>query len=84
MYSKGMVKCLPDCSSEFDFCEHCIYGKQNYVTFSNKATREKGILEMILSDMFGSMPVPPLEGCRYYVSFIKDFSRMTWTYFLKK
>lgn len=41
MHSKGMVKGLPDCSSEFDFCKHCIYGKQNFVRFPSKATRAK-------------------------------------------
>ena len=41
MYRKGMVKGLPDCSSQFDFCEHCIYGKQNRVSFLRKDTREK-------------------------------------------
>jgi hypothetical protein len=24
---------LNDCSIEFDFCNHCIYGKQNHVQF---------------------------------------------------
>ena len=39
MQRKGMVEGLPDCSSEFEFCEHCIYGKQNRVSFPSKATR---------------------------------------------
>ena len=39
MHRKGMVEGLPDCSSEFDFCEHCIYGKQNHVRFPRKDTR---------------------------------------------
>ena len=41
MHRKGMVKCIPDCSSEFDLCEHCIYCKKNHVSFPSKATREK-------------------------------------------
>ena len=84
MHSKGMVEVFLDCSFEFDLCEHCMYGKQNHVSFSSKATREKGILELVHSDVFGPMTVPSLGGSRYYVSFIDGFSRMTWIYFLKK
>ena len=84
MHKKGMVEDLPDCSSKFDFCEHCIYGKQNHVSFPRKATREKEILELVHSDVFGLVLVPSLGGSRYYVSFIDNFSRMTWIYFLKK
>ena len=84
MHSKGMVEGLPDCSSEFDLCEHCIYGKQNCVRFPSISTRAKGILELVHSDVFGPMSVPSLGVSWYYVSFIDDFSRMTWIYFLKK
>ena len=84
MHSKGMVKGLPDCSFEFDFYEHCIYGKQNCVSFPNKAIREKGTLELVHSDVFGLVSAPSLGGSRYNLSFINDFSIMTWVYFLKK
>ena len=36
------------------------------------------------SDVFGPMKVPSLGKSVYYVSFIDDFSRNTWIYFLKK
>jgi hypothetical protein len=54
------------------------------VIFPSKDTREEGKLEWVHSDVFGPMSVPSLKGSRYYVSFIGDFSRMTWIYFLKK
>jgi hypothetical protein len=68
----------------FYFCEHCIYGKQNRVIFSSGAAREKGILELIHSDVFGPVPIPSLGKYMYYVSFIYDFSKNTWIYFLRK
>jgi hypothetical protein len=39
-------------------------------------------MELIHSDMFGPILVLSLGGYLYYVSFIYDFSRKTWIYFL--
>ena len=36
------------------------------------------------SDVFGPVKVPSQGNSMYYVSFIDDFSRNTWIYFLKK
>jgi len=33
--------------------------------------------------VFGPVPVPSLGKSLYYVSFIDDFSRRTWVYFLR-
>ena len=66
------------------FFEHFIYGKQSQVRFPYGAPRENGILEMVHSDVFGPITVPSLGGSLSYVSFIDDFSRKTWIYFLKK
>jgi hypothetical protein len=84
MHNKGMVEDFPECNLEVDFCEHCIYGKQSRVRFPSGATRENGILELVHSDVFGPVTVPSLGGSLYYVSFIDDFSRKTWIYFLRK
>jgi hypothetical protein len=67
-----------------DFCEHCVYGKQSQVRFPSGATRANGILELVHSDVFGPVLVPSLGGSLYYVSFIDDFFRKTWIYFLRK
>jgi hypothetical protein len=41
------------------------------------------ILELVHSDVCGSMLVASITGSMYYVSFIDDFSCKTWIYFLK-
>jgi hypothetical protein len=41
MHNKGMVEGFLDCNLEVDFCEHCIYGKQNWVRFTSTLTRGK-------------------------------------------
>ena len=68
-----MVEGMIDCTLDFDFYEHCIYG----VRFSSSATRAKGILELIHSYVFVTVCVPSLRKYVYYVSFINDFSRNT-------
>jgi hypothetical protein len=84
LHGKDMVEGMSNFILDFDFCEHCIYSKQNRVRFQSGATREKGILELIHSDVFGPVPIPSLGKSVYYVSFIDDFSRNTWIYFLRK
>jgi hypothetical protein len=54
------------------------------VRFPSRATREKGIIESIHSDLFGHVPVPSLTRSMYYVSLINDLSRKTWLHFLRK
>jgi hypothetical protein len=39
---KVWLKVSLDCSLDFDFYEHCVYGKHNWVRFPYGATREKG------------------------------------------
>ena len=45
--------------------------------------RVKHILDLVHSDVFGPTKVSSLGNYVCYVSFIDDFSRNTWIYFLK-
>jgi transposase len=53
------------------------------VRFPCGAIREKGILELVHSDVFRHVSVPSLGVSLYYVSFIEYFSRKTWIYLLR-
>jgi len=84
LHGKGMVEGMSNSSLHFDFYENCVYGKQNRVSSPSSGKRVKQILELAHSDVFGLVKVPSLGKFVYYVSFIDDFSRNTWIYFLKK
>jgi hypothetical protein len=84
MHNKGMVKDFLEFNLEVNFCELCIYGKQSWVRFPSISTWEKGILELVHSDVLGPVSVPSLGGSLYCVSFVDSFSRNTWIYFMRK
>ena len=55
-----MVEGISNRSLHFDFCEHCVYGKQNQVSFPFGAKGANKILELVHSDVFGPVLVPSL------------------------
>ena len=42
------------------------------------------MLGLIHSDISGPMPIKSMNGSRYVLTFIDDFSRYTWVFFIKK
>ena len=40
-------------------------------------------LEIVHSDICGPMQTSSIGGCNYFLTFIDDYSRKTWVYFLK-
>ena len=66
------------------FCEHCVFGKQTRVQFNKKTVhRTEDKLDYVHSDLWGPNKVPSRSGARYFMTFIDDYSRMVWVYFLK-
>ena len=57
--------------------------KEHKKTFPGSERKEKGILEIIHSDVCSPISSNSLSGYVYYVSFIDDFSRKTWIYYMK-
>ena len=67
-----------------DFCEHFIIGKSHKQSFPKAKHVTNGILEYVHSDLWGSPSTPDsLFGNKYFVTFIDDFSKKVWIYFLK-
>lgn len=71
------------CSSIFDFqCKTCELSKQCCASFSPSSNRVLLIFPLFIM-MCGDMLQLPLIGFRYFVTFVDDYSRATWVYFLK-
>ena len=70
--------------SDFQLCENCVLGKSHGLKFPKAIHNTKGTLDYIHSDLWGSPNVPhSLSKCQYFITFIDDFSRKVWIYFLK-
>ena len=71
------------CPTHNGHCNGCAKGKNTNKTFPSSESKEKGILEIIHSNVCGPMSSISLSRYVYYVSFIDDFSRKTWINFMK-
>ncbi|GKA91411.1 retrovirus-related pol polyprotein from transposon RE1 [Tanacetum coccineum] len=80
-----MVGSLPQIHEIVGVCEGCALGKHHRKPFSKGvAWRAKEILELVHTDLCGSMRNPSHGNNLYIILFIDDFSRMTWVYFMKE
>ena len=71
--------------SYISICEGCIYGKQCRQKFQvGKQKRTTRPLQLIHSDLCGPMQTQSINGNKYFISFIDDYTRFTILYFLKK
>ena len=79
-----VVEGLPEMQTKHEgVCKVCAKGKNTKKTFPSSEIKAKEILEVIHCDICGLMSSSSLRGYVYYVSFIDDFSRKTWIYFMK-
>ena len=81
----NMVKGIGHLSPESKpFREGCVMGKQHHCPYpkgiSYRATEP---FELIHSDVCGPMSESSIGGSSYYVTFIDDFTRYTFVYFLR-
>ena len=82
---KDLVSGVPELPDAHEgVCTGCALGKNTKKSFPSSESRAKGILDLVHSDVCGPMTATSLEGFSYFTTFIDDFSRKTWVYFLKK
>lgn len=64
-------------------CETCVFGKQTRSQYPAKAYMESKLFNLIHCDIWGPSRVLNVNGCRWFVIFIDDHTRVTWIYLMK-
>jgi 5'-3' exoribonuclease 2 len=83
--SNKLVHGLPLLPSTNKICQGCIFGKQQCERVLNKGiSRATKSLQFLHSDICGPLSCPFLSRAKYFLTFIDDYSRKTWAFFLKK
>lgn len=69
--------------SEIKNCTVCAEGKQNRLPFKERSRESNDILQLIHSDLMGPMENVSIGLSRYILTFIDDFTKKVFVYFLK-
>ncbi|KAM1023461.1 hypothetical protein ACFX2A_045325 [Malus domestica] len=84
MQKDEMVQGIPKMDQCNETCKGCVFGKHHRDSFeAGKAWRATKPLELIHSDVCGPMKTTTINGNRYFLTFIYDYSRMCWVYFMR-
>ncbi|KAE8724129.1 hypothetical protein F3Y22_tig00010869pilonHSYRG00008 [Hibiscus syriacus] len=85
MVKKSMLKGLPQLDVRTDtVCAGCQYGKAHQLPYDESKFKAKEPLELVHSDVFGPVKQQSISGMWYMVTFIDDFSRYVWVFFMKE
>jgi len=83
LLKKNGVVGLPTIPRKLKQCDACILGKHSKQSFHDSHSKAHRKLELIHSDLCGPMPIPSVNGNKYMMTFIDDYTRMCWVYLLK-
>ncbi|KAM2855117.1 hypothetical protein FF1_025475 [Malus domestica] len=78
-----MTKLFPNSCKPTHACEICQMSKATRLPFVSSKSITCKLFEIVHSDIWGPSRVSSFDGYKYYVTFIDDYSRVTWVYLLK-
>jgi hypothetical protein len=84
MEKNKMVFGIPKLEHTSRMCEVCVMGKQHRKPFLKKSSRASQPLDLVYSDVCGSISPTSIGGSMYFLIFTDDFSGKTWIYVLKE
>ena len=78
MLQKANVACSSD--SNTSMCHSCLQGKFSKLPFQSSHTKSVIPFQIIHSDLWGPSPCVSIDGYKYYVTFIDEYSRHCWLF----
>lgn len=85
LHNKKLVRGFPKLNASSKICTSCMVRKQHREAIPKKSIwRAKQQLQLIHSDIYGPTSPESHGNKRYILTFIDDFSRKIWVYFLNE
>lgn len=85
MMSKQLVAGLPNLPVVKDVvCSGCQFGKAHQQPFHQSSYKSTQPLELVHTDVFGPVRQDSIGGMKYMITFIDDYSRFLWVFFMKE
>lgn len=69
-------------AKKLDVCDSCHLAKQKRLHFTLSSSCSSKSFELIHMDIWGPCSVISMQGFRYFLTIVVDFSRLKWTIFL--
>ncbi|KAG7552168.1 Integrase catalytic core [Arabidopsis thaliana x Arabidopsis arenosa] len=69
--------------NEIVHCAVCQQAKQKRLTFPSKNNMSEHAFDLVHIDTWGPFATPTVEGFRYFLTIVDDYSRATWVYLMK-
>ncbi|KAI0992030.1 hypothetical protein K3495_g16156, partial [Podosphaera aphanis] len=73
---------IPNKPEQFH-CPACVLSKSTHEVGNSRVKRAENPFDIVHSDLSGKFSVESLGRKRYYISFIDDFTRYAWIYFIR-
>ena len=70
-------------NTNFEFCSSCKFGKSHKLPFTSSELHTSSILELVYADVWGPSSILSVEGYRYYICFVDDFTCFSWIFPMK-
>ena len=72
-----------DFNSVQSHCKHCLAGKMHQLPFPASTNKVTAPFQLVHADLWGPAPSVSLNGFRFYLVLVYEYTKFTWLYLLK-